>query len=139
MAKYGVDNVRGGSFVRVYLNEHERIVLNQMINGTTNKCFKCGQFGHFVRDCLWDKNINVEPVNKPCNCFLSYIYSHYGENCLLNNLYCDYSPKTNADTIIDMNEDILKGFKKVGSDIADIKKSIKEVNEMMTALYEFEK
>ena len=45
MAKYGVDNVRGGSFVRVYLNEHERIVLNQMIIGTTNKCFKCTKMG----------------------------------------------------------------------------------------------
>lgn len=51
MDKYGINNVRGGSFVSMKLNETEIDILEKMQNGTTNKCFKCGKSGHYAKYC----------------------------------------------------------------------------------------
>lgn len=55
MAKYGIDNVRGGSFSRMELDQEDKIIIKRMINGASDKCFVCGSVSHWVRDC---------PINK---------------------------------------------------------------------------
>lgn len=51
MDKYGIDNVRGGSFSKIKLSQATRKQLETMSRGTSDKCFKCGEGGHFSRGC----------------------------------------------------------------------------------------
>jgi hypothetical protein len=48
---YGIDNVRGGSFCSVFLSLDVKIMIERMIRGSTDKCFKCGESGHFSSNC----------------------------------------------------------------------------------------
>jgi hypothetical protein len=56
MDKYGTANVRGGSFVKVTLDKSTLDVLAQMKNGTNDKCFTCGESGHFAANCQVSKS-----------------------------------------------------------------------------------
>jgi predicted GIY-YIG superfamily endonuclease len=51
MAKYGVDNVRGGAYTQISLGEDVTAQIEKEIRGATDKCMKCGEPGHFVSNC----------------------------------------------------------------------------------------
>ena len=74
MDKYGIDNVRGGSFVSIDLDKSSIEHLTKMSNGTNNRCFKCGQEGHFAKECKNKEQIKTN----------SKIVSINRENCMLN-------------------------------------------------------
>lgn len=51
MAKYGIDNVRGGTYCELKLSSDIKQKLVQEISGAEDKCFKCNSDSHFVKDC----------------------------------------------------------------------------------------
>lgn len=61
MDKYGIPNVRGGSFSQFILPLQSVEIIKQMCKGANDKCFKCGESGHFIREC------KSEPENIPLN------------------------------------------------------------------------
>lgn len=60
MKKYGIDNVRGGSYTQVELPEHLELSLETEIRGTKDACYKCGERGHFAKDCDTEEEIVYE-------------------------------------------------------------------------------
>lgn len=51
MSKYGVDKVRGGSYVEISLNDEQKADLEKKIRSATDACTRCGRKGHFISSC----------------------------------------------------------------------------------------
>lgn len=79
MEKYGINNVRGGSFCQIRLSDENINTLTQIINGSNDKCYLCGSNTHFVNECK-----NLKKKNKMCQCPTSYFAPHRKIKCFLN-------------------------------------------------------
>jgi len=100
MDKYGIENVRGGSFVSIELPQSSIGYLTQMKNGTNDYCFKCGKSGHFAKNCPQVGVLNVQMCknkkelakvvvkekDEQCTCPTSYFSRHRISQCLLLNI-----------------------------------------------------
>ena len=62
MAKYGIENVRGGSYVQIELSEFHTEALKMEIWGANDRCVQCGRTGHFVKDCYAKTDISGNTI-----------------------------------------------------------------------------
>ena len=53
MMRYGIENVRGGSYTKLELEEWQIKALQQEFKSVSDCCYKCGQKGHFADVCLF--------------------------------------------------------------------------------------
>ena len=51
MLKYGIDRVRGGTYVREILTESQKNHIQAEIWSASNRCTKCGSIRHFAKNC----------------------------------------------------------------------------------------
>ena len=72
MAKQGIDNVRGGSYLQPNLDPDVIDLIKREFTSNMNLCFKCKQKGHFISNC---------PMTK---CFKCKKFGHYSNDCLLD-------------------------------------------------------
>ena len=62
MAKYGTENVRGGSYVQLDLDDFQKETLNREKWGAKDLCKQCGRSGHFVKDCYATKDVSGNAI-----------------------------------------------------------------------------
>jgi cellular nucleic acid-binding protein len=62
MNKYGIDNVRGGSYVELELSEFHMEALKMEIWAAKDLCTQCGRSGHFVKDCYAKKDASGNTI-----------------------------------------------------------------------------
>lgn len=51
MKKFGINNVRGGSYTRLQLSNYEINHLVRLIRSSEDRCFVCGSREHFAKQC----------------------------------------------------------------------------------------
>lgn len=51
MDKYGIDNVRGGSYSSIVLLDWQIKAIEHELKSCNDLCFNCGKHGHFASDC----------------------------------------------------------------------------------------
>lgn len=56
MSKYGINNVRGGTFSQPSLDKSTLTHLAKTIKSSTDACFNCGKKGHFSNKCPHKKH-----------------------------------------------------------------------------------
>jgi len=76
MEKYGIDNVRGGSYSKINLGSNIKELLGREIRGSTDKCFACGSPDHFVLDCDVEKK-TMRKIEKKEKTMKKEIFSEY--------------------------------------------------------------
>ena len=90
MLKYGIDNVRGGSYCRIDLDDGQYQSLTTELRTATGVCFKCGRAGHFAAQChvqvatkkLVPKKAEIKPGSKRDEgCFRCGRKGHFANTC----------------------------------------------------------
>lgn len=51
MSKYGINRVRGGSYISINLSKSQIQNLEREIRMARNECLNCGKQGHFAKNC----------------------------------------------------------------------------------------
>lgn len=51
MNEFGIENVRGGSYSKINLEQYQIKALELEFKTANNQCFKCGKLGHLASRC----------------------------------------------------------------------------------------
>jgi predicted GIY-YIG superfamily endonuclease len=101
MLKYGIDKVRGGSYVLVDLDDFQVDALRREFWSATDCCNRCGRKGHFVNACRATTFVSGEKIDEEddeddedgeddeddedddddVTCYLCGRPGHYANNC----------------------------------------------------------
>ncbi len=81
MQKYGIENVRGGSYCQIKLSRAQYEILEKELNTASNACFKCGETGHYANRCRTKIIESSSESESNDSCFRCGRAGHYANRC----------------------------------------------------------
>jgi predicted GIY-YIG superfamily endonuclease len=84
MSKYGIDKVRGGSYVEVELSEFQIEAIKMEIWGAKDLCTQCGRKGHWIKDCRAKTDVSGNKIQ----------YEDEDEEDDIDEWECEYCDRT---------------------------------------------
>jgi predicted GIY-YIG superfamily endonuclease len=109
MFKYGINNVRGGTYNQIKINDDIITFLENEFKTSNNLCYKCGGSDHFVEKCTvisienYINHFKLLDIHR-LNAEIDYLYNHVG---IINNIHLELNNRKelliNLDTINDQN------------------------------------
>jgi len=64
---YGIENVRGGSYVTIKLDNNQKSLLQKEIWNASDLCMRCGRNSHFVKYCYATTDIYNQQIKNEEN------------------------------------------------------------------------
>lgn len=109
MNKYGINNVRGGQFVRLELPVDDLKFIKNSLRSSGNLCFRCGKSGHFIANCNQQKDNYIELVES-----IELSSNDSYENCLISSEedFIDPLDQSLNESAVLIISDYDKGYKK---------------------------
>lgn len=80
MEKYGIKNVRGGSYSTIDLTNKQKKYLERQIASANNLCYRCGRKGHFIKKCYAKTHLDGRKLT-PLYCLRCKRNGHIEKNC----------------------------------------------------------
>jgi hypothetical protein len=114
MAKFGINNVRGGSFCEITLSNDNISTIQKMLKSSHDKCYICGESGHFANQCKQYQNNIFNNISNIVSVFAG-LFSY-----LQNFLFLTKSEKDNNDFNL-LNNNIIYLCKKCDKDFNNLK------------------
>lgn len=107
MERYGVHNVRGGSFSRITMTAEDIRMAERLLQTFSDKCYNCGKSGHYIKHC--PSKSSTKPASKTLSASNTTVTTRsICQRCGRNNhtIECCYA-KTNLEgfMIVDSHDD----------------------------------
>ena len=93
MEKYGVNNVRGGSFCEEKLNDENWNTIHKMIDSASDRCYNCGIKGHFAKQCEYDPDYESSEGEVWCCSYCGKEFDTERGTIFHENVHCKYNKK----------------------------------------------
>lgn len=88
MEKYGLDNVRGGSYNQLVLTKEQISYIKKCINMANDKCYNCNNVGHYGKNCPNCKRCGRNHLTMNCYAKTTFDGKYIGKkyNNISNNI-----------------------------------------------------
>ena len=84
MNKYGINNVRGGTFSTIDLDTTTTTIIKRMLDSQNDNCYRCGKTGHITNQCYAKtcvQEYDGDSEEEEYKCYRCGRAGHFADQC----------------------------------------------------------